>query len=102
MEIKFVNEIPQWIISSDVAAYHPASKTIWIRNNLGWKTIPTLLHELTHWFIHKFLGNNEKLHSEADKRTGINHRFNVVYTLLPAGTVNLAGISFGTRIEIFN
>lgn len=67
MKIKFVNEIPQWIISSDVAAYHPASKTIWIRNNLGWKTIPTLLHELTHWFIHKFLGNNEKLHSEADK-----------------------------------
>ncbi len=67
MKLKFVNEIPQWIISSDVAAYHPASKTIWIRNNLGWKTIPTLLHELTHWFIHKFLGNNEKLHSEADK-----------------------------------
>ena len=73
MKIKFVNEIPQWIISSDVAAYHPASKTIWIRNNLGWKTIPTLLHELTHWFIHKFLGNNEKLHSEADKLLKYNY-----------------------------
>ena len=66
MKIKFVNEIPQWIISSDIAAYHPASKTIWIRNNLGWKTIPTLLHELTHWFIHKFLGNSEKLHNKLD------------------------------------
>jgi len=68
MKIKFVSEIPQWIISSDVAAYHPASKTIWIRNNLGWKTIPTLLHELTHWFIHKFLGNNEKLHNKLDRK----------------------------------
>jgi hypothetical protein len=77
MKIKFVNEIPQWIISSDVAAYHPASKTIWIRNNLGWKTIPTLLHELTHWFIHKFLGNNEKLHSEAGFCNFVIHFFNV-------------------------
>ena len=68
MKIKFVNEIPQWIISSDIAAYHPASNTIWIRNNLGWKTIPTLLHELTHWFIHKFLGNNEKLHNKLDRK----------------------------------
>lgn len=66
MKIKFVNEIPQWIISSDIAAYHPATKTIWIRNNLGWKTIPTLIHELTHWFIHKFLGNSEKLHNKLD------------------------------------
>lgn len=66
MKIKFVNEIPQWIISSDIAAYHPATKTIWIRNNLGWKTIPALIHELTHWFIHKFLGNSEKLHNKLD------------------------------------
>ena len=81
MKLKFVNEIPQWIISSDVAAYHPASKTIWIRNNLGWKTIPTLLHELTHWFIHKFLGNNEKLHSEADKLL----KYNVLGLCVRAG-----------------
>jgi len=26
MKIKFVNELPQWIISSDIAAYHPATK----------------------------------------------------------------------------
>lgn len=66
--IKFVDEIPQWIISSDIAAYHPHTKTIWIRNNLGWKVIPILLHELTHWFIHVFLNNNEKCHNKIDKK----------------------------------
>ena len=66
--IKFVDEIPQWIISSDIAAYHPHTKTIWIRNNLGLKTIPILLHELTHWFIHVFLNNNVKYHNKIDKK----------------------------------
>ena len=67
--IKFVDEIPQWIISSDIAAYHPYTKTIWIRNNLGWKkTILILLHELTHWFIHVFLNNNELYHNKIDKK----------------------------------
>lgn len=66
--IKFVNEIPQWIISSNIAAYHPYSKTIYIRNNLGFKTIPILLHELSHWFIHIFLNNNQKLHNKIDKK----------------------------------
>ena len=66
--IKFVKEIPQWIISSYVAAYHPYSKTIWIRSNLGLKTIPTLIHELTHWFIHVFLKNNNKFHNKIDKK----------------------------------
>jgi hypothetical protein len=68
MKIKFVKEIPQWITSSDIAAYHPWTKTIWIRNNLGWKTIPILLHELSHWFIHKFLKNKEKLHNKIDEK----------------------------------
>lgn len=68
MKIKFVDKIPQWIISGDIAAYHPATKTIWIRNNLGWKTIPTLTHELAHWFIHKFLRNSEILHNKLDKK----------------------------------
>jgi len=40
-------------------------------NSLG--LLDTLLHELTHWFIHKFLGNNEKLHSEADKLLKYNY-----------------------------
>jgi hypothetical protein len=66
MKIKFVNELPQWIISSDIAAYHPKSETIWIRNNLGLGTIPILIHELIHLFIHKFLDNNQKLHNKLD------------------------------------
>jgi len=28
-KIIFIKEIPQWIISSDIAAYHPSSKTIY-------------------------------------------------------------------------
>ena len=68
-KVKFVDEIPQWIISSDIAAYHPYTKTIWIRNKLGWgKTILILLHELTHWFIDVFLNNSEKYHNKIDKK----------------------------------
>lgn len=68
MHIKFVKEIPQWIISSDIAAYHPFSKKIWIRNNLGIKTIPVLLHEFMHYFIHIFLNNNINYHNFIDKK----------------------------------
>lgn len=67
MKIKFVDEMPQWIIESDIAAYHPHSKTIYMRKNLKWKTIPILFHELQHWFIHIFLRNNKKLHNKIDK-----------------------------------
>lgn len=66
MKINFVKEIPQWIISSNIAAYHPKEKTIWIRNDLGWSTILVLFHELQHWFIDVFLGNDEKLHNKID------------------------------------
>ncbi len=72
-KIKFVNELPQWIISSNIAAYHPFSRTIWIRNNLGWKTIPILIHEVTHWFIHRFLNNKKELHQKIDKRFAKNN-----------------------------
>jgi len=68
MKINFVEKIPQWIISSDIAAYHPKSRTIWIRNDLGWRTIPVLYHELQHWFIDKFLNNNEKYHNKIDNK----------------------------------
>lgn len=66
IKINFVDEIPQWIMSSNIAAYHPYTKTIWIRNDLKFRTIPVLIHELTHWFIHMFLKNNEKLHNKLD------------------------------------
>lgn len=52
MKIKFHDSLPQWIISSDIAAYHPHSKTIHMVRGLGWGLIPTLAHELIHWLIH--------------------------------------------------
>jgi hypothetical protein len=44
MKIVKVKELPQWIISSDKAAYHPYSKTIYLT---AWKYLP---HELIHYF----------------------------------------------------
>jgi len=43
MKVHKVKEIPQWIISSNKAAYHPFSRTIWITR---WKYLP---HELLHY-----------------------------------------------------
>lgn len=52
MKIKIVDEIPQWIIASDTAAYTPATRTIWIRKGLGTiGFVVCLLHELGHYFI---------------------------------------------------
>ena len=55
MKIHFIpkvvrcNELPQWVIESDTACYHPFSNTIYIKNNKG---IATLFHEYAHWFFH--------------------------------------------------
>ena len=68
LKIKFVEELPQWIISSETAAYHPASKTIWIRKHLGFKLMPIMFHEFQHYFIDIFLNNNEKYHNFIDKK----------------------------------
>lgn len=43
-------ELPQWITSSDTAAFHPASNTIYIRIDRG--GLKSLLHEYCHWFFH--------------------------------------------------
>jgi len=75
MKIKFINELPQFIISSDIAAYHPHSKTIWIKNDLRLlRTISVLIHEISHWFIHKFLNNNEKYHNMLDRKNVKNKK----------------------------
>lgn len=66
VKINFVDEIPQWIISSNIAAYQPAEKTIWVRNNLGIRTIPVLFHEFLHYLIHILFNNNEKYHNFID------------------------------------
>jgi len=66
--VKFVDELPQWITSSDVGAYHPFSKTIWIRTKLGVKrTIIVFIHEMCHWIIDIIFNNDEKLHNKLDE-----------------------------------
>ena len=65
MKIEFHESLPQWITSSDIAAYHPASRTIFIKRGLGLNFIPTLIHELTHWLIHLF-HLPESLHNKLD------------------------------------
>ena len=54
MNIIICNELPQWIIESDKAAYHPFTKTIYIKRGHG----KYLLHELVHYLIHVFFRNN--------------------------------------------
>lgn len=75
LKIKLHNELPQWIISSDIAAYHPFTKTIHIRKKLGIrKTISVLIHELLHFLIEE-IGQkmsrqdlSNKTHSWIDRR----------------------------------
>lgn len=71
LHIQFHSELPQWIISSDIAAYHPFSRTIHIRRGLGWKIIPVMAHELTHWAIH-LLHLPETLHRKLDRHAKEN------------------------------
>lgn len=59
MKIKKVKEIPQWIISSDKAAYHPHTNTIYITK------LRYLPHELIHWLACKL--NCDYLHKIIDK-----------------------------------
>jgi hypothetical protein len=64
----FCDELPQWITSSDIAAYHPWSKTIYIRKKLGFfKTIKVFFHEIIHYLIH-ITHLPKKLHNILDKK----------------------------------
>jgi hypothetical protein len=49
-KIKKCDDLPQWIISSDRAAYHPHSRTIYLTS------YRYLMHELGHWVIDIFGG----------------------------------------------
>ena len=64
LRIKRVNSMLVWIVSSDRGAYAPYTKTIYLRKDTG---VSTMIHELTHWFIHTFLFNSKKLHNILDK-----------------------------------
>lgn len=61
LTIVFCKELPQWIISSNKAAYHPYSNTIYLTS------LKYLLHELLHWFAFKFKIN--WIHKVIDKGT---------------------------------
>ena len=67
MKIKFVKELPQWIISSNKAAYHPHSFTIWISTNRSYyEIVKCLIHELGHHLI-EITTNSKTIHLLYDK-----------------------------------
>lgn len=57
-------EIPQWIICSDRAAYHPFTQTIFIKKGIQ-NFYLILLHELGHHLIH-ILGFKNKIQKYYD------------------------------------
>jgi len=58
-------ELPQWIIESDRAAYHPTSNTIYIRED---QSFWVLCHEFLHFFFHKLgFTFNSKIQKLIDK-----------------------------------
>ena len=64
--IRVVDELPQWIIASDVAAYTPATYTIWIRRARRASMAVNLAHELVHHIIH-ILGGGRRLQLAYDR-----------------------------------
>lgn len=65
--IVYKKELPQWITSSDIAAYHPYSKTIYLRKDRGLKILKDFIHELFHHFIY-ILNLNKELHKKLDRK----------------------------------
>jgi len=62
LKIKLVDDLPQWVISSNTACYHPFSNTIWCRRDKWW----LIGHELVHWISHKLGGKEHWLHKWVD------------------------------------
>jgi hypothetical protein len=64
-KLHIVEKLPRWITSTDVAAYHPATCTIWIatgKNLSVFRTGKLFLHELGHHIIHLMhLGHNVQM-----------------------------------------
>lgn len=63
LKILIVDELPEWIIASDEAAYIPHLKTIWLRRDC----VGYVFHELCHWAIDCLLSNNPKYHRWIDR-----------------------------------
>ncbi len=74
LKIKFVNAIPQWIIESDIAAYHQFSNTIYVRKDKWWK----IFHELGHWIGHKLGGKEHWIHKLLDRRLNEKYRIDLL------------------------
>jgi len=53
LQLRIVKEIPQWVMSSDIAAYHPYSDTIYIRKTGTISMLHSLFHECCHVVAHK-------------------------------------------------
>ncbi len=60
--VRLLNEIPQWIIASDKAAYHPWSRTIYLRKPFR---ICNFIHELGHHIVEIITGK-ERYHKLYD------------------------------------
>jgi hypothetical protein len=60
-KIVVLKELPQWIIVSDIAAYHPAGNTIYLKRGAG---VRALFHELGHWLACVY--NVQALHDWLD------------------------------------
>lgn len=67
-------ELPQWILSSDIAAYHPFTSTIHLRRNRGIKIIADFFHELCHHIFELF--NLKKYHIIFDRMYDKIRRYN--------------------------
>jgi len=50
LKVRICDELPQWILETDKAAYNPLRKTIYIRRDLRFN-ISIWIHELGHYFI---------------------------------------------------
>ena len=57
------DELPQWIMSSETACYHPITNIIHIRKDQG---LWVLIHEYLHWFAHAVGGENCIIHKIID------------------------------------
>ena len=59
-------ELPQWIIESDRAAYHPHSNTIYTKED---QKFSVLFHEFLHFFFHKLgFTFNSKIQKFLDRK----------------------------------
>ena len=59
--VRFVGELPQWIIESDKAAYHPYSNTIWLQTGRGRWLVLCSLFKLGHWIGHTLGGRGHPI-----------------------------------------